>query len=700
MKNGLLLVSFLLAIQLINAQNIGIGTNTPNASAMVEINSNNKGLLLPRLTDTSSVPSPVKGLTIYNNKDNKLWYHDGARWQQAMASGGGMDSIWFKAKDSIAYTARKFVGVNTVVDYFQPQANLQVNGSLLIQESMTYSNSNPTAGQVYIMNNTATNTKIGDADSVLTILDPGGTGNYNNNMQGNYYVINNSLNGQVGIKVSSVAADFGIGTGDTLWVSPVSYPNCRTNSFYRFTNTTTNPADFLLSAGTNYFIFRSNADGNNNKGFNFRITRMFTTSVVGSFPRLMGNGLYYNSARNSFSVGQGTTASIDAVALGSYSEADAYSYVIGNNSKTTDWYSFAIGNNAESRTSNSFSIGSQSIAGANPGSTNCYAIGYGAYADGLNATAIGYYADAEGEEAFAAGNYARARNWGAIALGGGTADGTFSLVVGSGTASGSSSTVIGEGSAESTSSYAMGVGTIARGYGTTVIGRYNHPVYASPQTNMVSTTPILIVGNGDDNGSRSNAFTVLKDGNVGIGITIPSASRLAVNDASGTTIELQANAVEKGFVQLSGNNIRMGCFSSNPTGNIIFRSNGGDQMTIFPSGNATLNGTLTQSSDIRFKENIQPLENALEKLLQLNGYRYNWKPELKKDSALQIGLIAQNVEKVFPELVSTNEEGMKSVAYQNLVPVLIEAIKEQQQQLKAQQKRIEELEKKMNKEKQ
>lgn len=92
-------------------------------------------------------------------------------------------------------------------------------------------------------------------------------------------------------------------------------------------------------------------------------------------------------------------------------------------------------------------------------------------------------------------------------------------------------------------------------------------------------------------------------------------------------------------------------------------------------------------SDISLKNNIQPLSNSLDKIRQIEGVSFNW----KESGEETIGLIAQNIEKVFPELVSTDDEGLKSVQYGNLVAPLIEAIKEQQNQIEKLQKEIEEL---------
>ncbi|MFD2523324.1 tail fiber domain-containing protein [Emticicia soli] len=93
------------------------------------------------------------------------------------------------------------------------------------------------------------------------------------------------------------------------------------------------------------------------------------------------------------------------------------------------------------------------------------------------------------------------------------------------------------------------------------------------------------------------------------------------------------------------------------------------------AGNATLTGTLTQSSDKRLKKDFSSLNNSLSGLYQLNGYHYKW-IEDSRSKDLQTGLIAQEVQKIFPELVQTDEAGFLAVNYTGLVPHLIEAVKE------------------------
>lgn len=106
--------------------------------------------------------------------------------------------------------------------------------------------------------------------------------------------------------------------------------------------------------------------------------------------------------------------------------------------------------------------------------------------------------------------------------------------------------------------------------------------------------------------------------------------------------------------------------------------------TIWANGSTISNGSQTWS-DIRYKQDIVPIENALESVLKLQGVKYNWRtgsfPDMNFPQGQQIGVIAQEVEKVVPEVVQTEPDGYKSVSYEKLVPVLIEAIKDQQKEI-------------------
>lgn len=108
------------------------------------------------------------------------------------------------------------------------------------------------------------------------------------------------------------------------------------------------------------------------------------------------------------------------------------------------------------------------------------------------------------------------------------------------------------------------------------------------------------------------------------------------------------------------------------------------------------NGGTVYHSDRRWKQGIKKLEGSLNRVLHLQGVHYTWKqeeyPEMNFPDGEQIGLIAQEVEKIVPEVVNESANGYKSIDYAKLVTVLIESVKEQQEQIETLSNRIEELE--------
>jgi len=99
------------------------------------------------------------------------------------------------------------------------------------------------------------------------------------------------------------------------------------------------------------------------------------------------------------------------------------------------------------------------------------------------------------------------------------------------------------------------------------------------------------------------------------------------------------------------------------------------------------------SSDIRFKNNITPITNALDKLSKIGGYTFEWNEISHKETGKKdIGVVAQEVEEILPEIVQTRSNGYKAVDYQKLTALLIESVKEQQVIINDLKTRIETLE--------
>lgn len=109
------------------------------------------------------------------------------------------------------------------------------------------------------------------------------------------------------------------------------------------------------------------------------------------------------------------------------------------------------------------------------------------------------------------------------------------------------------------------------------------------------------------------------------------------------------------------------------------------------TGDVRISGVVTatdynSTSDIALKQNIHKIENSIAKIIEINGVSFNW----KETNQPSMGVIAQNIEKVFPELV--NGEDPKTVNYNGIIGVLIEAVKEQQVQINNLENRIKKLE--------
>ena len=133
------------------------------------------------------------------------------------------------------------------------------------------------------------------------------------------------------------------------------------------------------------------------------------------------------------------------------------------------------------------------------------------------------------------------------------------------------------------------------------------------------------------------------------------------------------------------------CISAEAGKKILFGETNAKNAEIDSSGNFTATSNVTAYSDERLKDNIQTIENGLETVKQLRGVSFT-RNDID-DSDENIGVIAQEVEKVLPQVVLTHDDGIKSVSYGNMAGLFIEAIKEQQELIEKLTARIEELEK-------
>lgn len=110
------------------------------------------------------------------------------------------------------------------------------------------------------------------------------------------------------------------------------------------------------------------------------------------------------------------------------------------------------------------------------------------------------------------------------------------------------------------------------------------------------------------------------------------------------------------------------------------------------NGNLTIAGTLTESSDERFKTDVEPLGSVLTDLETLRPVRFRFKEGTGHPAETQLGLLAQEVQAVFPELVTEDGDGYLSLAYPKLTAVLLKGLQEQQAQIETLEQRMATLE--------
>jgi hypothetical protein len=195
-------------------------------------------------------------------------------------------------------------------------------------------------------------------------------------------------------------------------------------------------------------------------------------------------------------------------------------------------------------------------------------------------------------------------------------------------------------------------------------------------------------------------------GNVGIGTTSPQKQPLVIR-ASGISEELigfeDPTGTRKWHINqnLSGANPGLNFVETGVADGRLFIKAGGNvgigttqpRFTLEVNGSAGKpgGGMWTNSSDLRLKRNVQPLPGALQKLLKLRGVSYQWQEPEKHGNLAgeQMGLVAQEVEEVFPEWVSTNTDGFKDLTIRGLEALVVEAFRDLNNRIEALERRRE-----------
>ncbi len=196
------------------------------------------------------------------------------------------------------------------------------------------------------------------------------------------------------------------------------------------------------------------------------------------------------------------------------------------------------------------------------------------------------------------------------------------------------------------------------------------------------------------NGSANIPLAISPTDNVGIGTAAPTAR---LHNAGTTRLDGELQFGIQNFTGTTGSNAKLYRFgtggnvtnlyldmtSSAPGSSFIFQANGNDRFSFDLSNGTALKtggGAWGVLSDERTKTDIQPMTGTLDKLLKLKGHAYTYKPEFVADGralpGTQIGLVAQEVETVFPDWVTTGADGLKQVTERSTTALMVEALRD------------------------
>jgi Head domain of trimeric autotransporter adhesin/Chaperone of endosialidase len=641
----------LLAPHLLLAQ-VGINSTgaAPSADAMLDVKSTNKGVLIPRLSSSSLIPSPSLGLIFYNTTTNQFNYYNGTIW---IAIANSANSTGWTVNGNDIYNSNTGnVGIGTTL----PKATFNVADGKTVLFGADSSGSGrkllwyPSKGAFRVGYSSATNWDYPNVGLNSVAFGYGTIANANTSTaMGHATTASGNYSTALGFNTQALG-NYSTAMGNNT----TARENYSTAMGYRTI------ASGYYSTAMGYFTTAS--------GFNSTAIGSYT-SASGAHSMAMGYGTTA-SGYSSTTMGGNTTASGNySTALGAYNIDDPTAlFMVGNGTSSALSNALTVLNDGKvgigitPKATFNIAAGKTVLFGADSSgsgrkllwypSKGAFRVGYSSdtewdYANvgyfstamGYSTTARGYFSTAMGQSTTASGNYSTAMGFNTIASGyssttmgfNTTASGDFSTAMGyNTTARGSITTALGYfTTASGFSSTVMGYYTTASGQYSTALGIYNIDV----------PTALFMVGNGNSS-TRSNALTVLNDGKVGIGTTAPIAP-LHISIAN----SVAENNTNRYFSYATGSNIISFSPGTYNVGLLV------DYDIV--TKNSFVSAQTATTSDARIK-NIIGLSNNQQDLdkvrqIQITDYRYKdvhtWGNQTFKK------VIAQQVEEVYPQAV-------------------------------------------------
>ncbi|TMI74778.1 MAG: hypothetical protein E6H09_02735 [Bacteroidetes bacterium] len=659
------------------SQNISISSTaaSPDPSAMLDIQSTSKGLLVPRMSQAQriGINNPATGLLVYQvDTDSGFYYNGGSKalpkWISLQNQSGG----WSTRGNAGTDTTINFIGTTDVVPLVFKQNNVRAGllDSIRAETALGYRAMGSTTSGSH-------NSAFGYKSLELNTTGFNNVAIGSNSMRFNTTGNDNTAAGFLSLRANTTGIDnVAFGSNALLSNTTGSYNHA---SGYGALNQNTTGA-FNTAVGN--IALLNNTIGSSNSALGSDALRY---NISGNNNVGMGyTALYFNNTGNSNTgIGVGAlfnnNSGYSNVAIGMNALFNT-----GNRSNLV-----AVGDSALYNNGVGVTQGTQATYNTALGSKSLYANNIGSYNTGLGNGAL--TSNTNGNWNTAAGVSAMAYNTTGASN---TAFGGSALLSNS---TGSFNTAIGynSGTLGDGISYSTAVGALA------TVGCNNCLVLGHSQAKVGIATSYPAAARLDVAGANawdlvnSEGDVRIGDANyrLKIGVALGGGGAGAVGlmqyGTNGGYNVMMLGSQGTGILYLNGNTGRVGIGTDNPT------------QKLSVNGNICYTGSIGACSDIRYKTNLHRIENPLQKILSLNGFYYNWDrkkfPDMEFSDDRQLGFSAQEVEKLFPEIVQTNDKGYKSVDYGRLTPVLVEAVKEQQEEIDALKEIVMDLQKQVKK---
>lgn len=677
MKNrALITLVICMYVTSIHAQSLSVNTDgsTADQSAILDVKSTGKGILIPRLTSVqrNGIALPATGLLVFQTGPDSIGFHyyDGSKWHLL---GLSTELYWNKntTYNTVYNTGNTKVGIGT--DTAHAALHISTPSRVLFGKDTTGT------GTKFIYNGDKAAVRFGGI-TVANLWDNDSTGYYsfgfgsNPKARGDYSFAGGDADSAIGLY--SIALGVGNLANGITGAIAMGTNNKSTQGGMAFgtNNIVSGNTAFAAGYGNTSASFASTALGNTNTASgNYSLATGFLTKATGQGSFTTGNS---NIASGQYSVSMGlqdTTVGDYSLSHGNNNKVSGnYSMGIGSGNKISGTFSAALGNLNQISSLNSFAWGTLSkVGGGNSmaGGLNCIA------QSALGAdVSLGYNNLSTGGFSVSLGSTDTASGSASIALNSNNAaNGANSFASGYlNQANGNNSFVAGYGSkANNFTSASLGYQTIANGQYATVVGLLNDTLVGAFSGFPLTNSPLFIVGNGTNSVSRKNAMVVTNEG-------VTSFAMNPINGTSDGVVQVQAIA-SKDNLELY-NNLGSNKWGINVISDLALYYNG-----ILKGSFSAVSGVYTAASDARLKKDVVLLpENTLSKIKLLKPAAYHY-IDNKKDDSFTMGFMAQDFYKLFPELTTyiTNREGKKylGINYNNVSVLSIKAIQIQQQQI-------------------